>query len=569
MRKKSQTIKQLLCFMLVFVFAGQTLLATTPKKEAPDTQTIQANNKKLSSKTIAVGRVQKSKQGFQVRGMDVPSYHVMDIAYVLLADLRKVGANITWDSVTGKTVIYDLSLPVSQSPIFDLLKDHTMAYLGRDLVYINNQEVPAIYVGSQALIPAKWIPSLLEGDKSFPSKELGQVPVKEAEKTKEIAAAEEVALEEKIEEKTENRIEKIEDGDTTKTPEDRLWVLAEEETKETDGRQETQETQDMKPAVEIEADLEEQVPEEVIKEPTEEVIRENTMKGINIWFNGKDYIEHTYNYGALAPGEFPYYQDHRYNDKAHVKYVGFVITELNGVKNTNAELHKAWLKNATYYTIPKEIPADTISALFPDTRVKGIMRQASGGFAKGETVDVNQASSNRAYHLVGPGGKIISVPWNSVAIQSSPVTKEEASKEQIEQYINSKDFSSKTDYFVWTDIYRQRTYVFKGAKNNWTLIRNMLSSTGKDTHLTPVGRYTLNVRVPSFGSKQYRAKNAYGFIGTTYLYHSVLYDPTGSYLLNGWGKLGNKASSGCIRLSPEDSEWLYKTMPIGTGIYIN
>ncbi|ADZ84097.1 L,D-transpeptidase [Cellulosilyticum lentocellum] len=150
------------------------------------------------------------------------------------------------------------------------------------------------------------------------------------------------------------------------------------------------------------------------------------------------------------------------------------------------------------------------------------------------------------------------------------VTAAPASKVQIETYINTQNIASDTEYLVWTDLYRQTTYVLKGSKNEWLLVKRMICSTGKNLTPTPRGFFTLKNKVPSFGQeKGYSCKNAYGFIGSTYLYHSILYDKTGSYIISGKKELGQKASHGCIRLLPEDSLWLYTNMPKGTKVWIN
>ena len=64
-------------------------------------------------------------------------------------------------------------------------------------------------------------------------------------------------------------------------------------------------------------------------------------------------------------------------------------------------------------------------------------------------------------------------------------------------------------------------------------------------------------------------KYAFGFIGTTYLYHSIIYDKTGTYLLENKGVLGKKASDGCIRFSVEHAKWFYDNMISGTTVYIS
>ncbi len=363
-----------------------------------------------------------------------------------------------------------------------------MAYLARDTVYINYQEVPAIFAGGRALIPVKWIALLDPFQPHNPFKIIKN---------------------------------------------DVAWYEANN-------------------------------------------IQIPVITGINIWFDGENYIEEEYTFPQLQQGEDGFYTDHQHDEKPNYIYVGFMLKEIDGFANDHLDLHKAWLKNPTYYTIPKPKPAPQPAPpvkqgeLFPATIVQGTMNYAAGGFAKGEQVSVQRASQGKFYYLTGKKGGTVQVPWRSVKIKRTPVHTEQATKEQIEAHINQLNLSSHTPYLVWTDLHRQRTYILKGKQNNWSLIKNMLSSTGMDITPTPRGSYTLNTRVSAFGyGKGYLAKNAYAFIGTTYLYHSVLYDASGKYLLEGRGVLGTKASQGCIRFSPEDSKWFYQTMPRGTAVYIN
>ncbi|MGL4738786.1 MAG: L,D-transpeptidase [Cellulosilyticaceae bacterium] len=139
-----------------------------------------------------------------------------------------------------------------------------------------------------------------------------------------------------------------------------------------------------------------------------------------------------------------------------------------------------------------------------------------------------------------------------------------------EDTINSKNLSSSTPYLIWTNIDKQRTYIFEGSKNNWTLMKHFKCSTGRRGADTPKGQFKLTYKVPYFGvEKGYRCKNAFGFIGTTYLYHSVMFDKTGTYLLQGKGELGSRASAGCIRLSVPHSEWFYNNMVSGSTVIID
>lgn len=148
-----------------------------------------------------------------------------------------------------------------------------------------------------------------------------------------------------------------------------------------------------------------------------------------------------------------------------------------------------------------------------------------------------------------------------------PITFEEVIA--AEDFINSKNLSSPTQYLVWTNIAEQKTYIFTGSQNNWSLLKCFICSTGRDHTPTPTGTYALTYKVSSFGqSKGYCCKYAFGFIGTTYLYHSIIYDKTGTYLLEGHGVLGKKASQGCIRFSPENAKWFYDHLISKTTVYI-
>lgn len=140
----------------------------------------------------------------------------------------------------------------------------------------------------------------------------------------------------------------------------------------------------------------------------------------------------------------------------------------------------------------------------------------------------------------------------------------------VETTVNNKGLSSPTKYLIWTRIDEQRTYIFEGSKNNWKLIKCFICSTGRDYTPTPKGTFALTYKVPSFGqNKGYCCKYAFGFIGTSYLYHSIIYDKTGTYLLENKGVLGQKASQGCIRFTVEHAKWFYDNMISGSTVYIS
>ncbi|ONI39603.1 hypothetical protein AN639_05905, partial [Candidatus Epulonipiscium fishelsonii] len=210
---------------------------------------------------------------------------------------------------------------------------------------------------------------------------------------------------------------------------------------------------------------------------------------------------------------------------------------------------------------------EILKKLFPPSIVTGTMRYDYGGFKAGQQVEVKMAEKEKAYY-VGPNTTWI--PWDSISIPLNTLTQySQATTEQIEAFINSQGLRSNTSNLVWIDLYRQRTYVFKRVNGQWKLSRNMLCSSGKNITPTVRGTFKVTSYVDSFGwGKGYVCYDAIQFWGE-YLIHSILYDPTGTYLLEDRGILGQRASDGCVRLSPEDANWFFSNMRIGTTIWIN
>ncbi|MGP1587074.1 MAG: L,D-transpeptidase [Treponemataceae bacterium] len=133
-------------------------------------------------------------------------------------------------------------------------------------------------------------------------------------------------------------------------------------------------------------------------------------------------------------------------------------------------------------------------------------------------------------------------------------------------------FASDTDTTVIVSINSQRTYVYQ----NGELTRTFICSTGllDGDSDTPLGDYIINEsgqkRGTWFYSKTYGAGGKYwlGFIGGIYLFHSVPMDENQNIMQEEAAKLGETASHGCIRLSVDDSYWIYKNVPDKSDLHI-
>lgn len=134
------------------------------------------------------------------------------------------------------------------------------------------------------------------------------------------------------------------------------------------------------------------------------------------------------------------------------------------------------------------------------------------------------------------------------------------------KFVNDNDIQSPTDYLLTTDLKHRETYVFKKENDIWTQLFKWKSTIGAPRTPTISGTFSIIGRKPSFGTNRYTVKDATRF-AEGYYYHSVLYDPTGSYIID--GRLGQALSHGCIRLNPSNAKWIYETIPDGTTVMIH
>lgn len=133
--------------------------------------------------------------------------------------------------------------------------------------------------------------------------------------------------------------------------------------------------------------------------------------------------------------------------------------------------------------------------------------------------------------------------------------------------INSFDIASGTNYFILVNTSKQKTYVYKGSKNKWSLTKEFLCSTGINGSETPKGTFIVQNKGDWFYTDKYGqgAKYWVGFKGN-YLFHSLPFDKDKKKIVD--TTLGKPASHGCIRLKVEESKWIYDNVPIGSKVIV-
>lgn len=207
---------------------------------------------------------------------------------------------------------------------------------------------------------------------------------------------------------------------------------------------------------------------------------------------------------------------------------------------------------------------------FPPFIVKGKMNYATGPFKKGDEVEIWRSEKNSYVVIKDKNDKKYNVYGGAVTIPSETwVATPQVNTKDLEEYMNLKRMESATAYLLWTDLARQRTYVFKGSVGKWQLEKTMICSSGKNHSLTPRGLYKTLYQVPYFGEERgFMCKHGI-VIYRDYMYHSILFDKTGKYPKESVYQLGQRHSHGCIRLSEPDSQWLYENIPTHTTVWIN
>ena len=131
-------------------------------------------------------------------------------------------------------------------------------------------------------------------------------------------------------------------------------------------------------------------------------------------------------------------------------------------------------------------------------------------------------------------------------------------------------------YAIEVDVTNQIVTVYRAEDvSDSGVVRQMICSTGVN-ECTPVGDFTLNQRNSAERTKWYAIPTYDCYVQYVtrildgYLFHSLPYFEEDEATLDteAAALLGTPASHGCIRLRPEDAEWIAKNCPNGTPCHI-
>lgn len=123
-------------------------------------------------------------------------------------------------------------------------------------------------------------------------------------------------------------------------------------------------------------------------------------------------------------------------------------------------------------------------------------------------------------------------------------------------------------YWIDVDVTEQKVYIMKDN----TIIKEMIASTGKEGHETPLGEFEIQNRGTWFFNEKYGQGAKYWVSFKDwgiYLFHSVAMDQNQKVIPEEEAKLGTPASHGCIRLPIEDAKWIHDNIPEKTKVVIH
>ena len=133
----------------------------------------------------------------------------------------------------------------------------------------------------------------------------------------------------------------------------------------------------------------------------------------------------------------------------------------------------------------------------------------------------------------------------------------------------AQKYKSSKKYLICVSYKKHQVRIYKGKKNKWKRIKKFKCSMGRNG-ATPTGTFKITSRGLYFHPKGSSNRCWYwtGFIGSTYLFHSTIYNNNSSPTHEVDGRLGKNISHGCIRLKLGNAKWIYKNMPGGTKVVI-
>lgn len=139
-----------------------------------------------------------------------------------------------------------------------------------------------------------------------------------------------------------------------------------------------------------------------------------------------------------------------------------------------------------------------------------------------------------------------------------------ATVQENEEYVNSRDIESRTDYLIWISKKDFTVNLYIGENKAWEIVKSMPCTIGAPHTPTIEGEFEYIERIEKWYYPSYYCGPVMRF-HNGYAIHSTLIRNDGTPYDN---RVGMQLSLGCIRLRPEDINWLIETAPMYTKIIV-
>lgn len=126
-------------------------------------------------------------------------------------------------------------------------------------------------------------------------------------------------------------------------------------------------------------------------------------------------------------------------------------------------------------------------------------------------------------------------------------------REEAENFVNTRGTGSSTQYMAWVSLYQQHVYYFKGSKGNWKCINDWEVATGLAKSATATGNWKVK--------RKWKKRNSLSY--WTNFYSCVSF--------HSWGNpkcFGAPRSGGCVRMTKSQAKWVYDTLPMNTKVIV-
>lgn len=247
----------------------------------------------------------------------------------------------------------------------------------------------------------------------------------------------------------------------------------------------------------------------------------------------------------------------------------FSIVVLLGTKNVSAQnCADTDLNNILKQIVTSVVTAEVIKSgsLYenPDEKSKIV-----GMIDVSDKLEILEDKTTIWYRVYNPlSGDIGWLKNEYISIpDDEPSNKSTLNKKDIETFANMLQVQENADTLVWVDIDRQLVYILNKNQDLFELQKTIPCSTGKNESPTPRGFFAIQERGVWFYSERLKsgAKFWVRFHGS-YLFHSTPMNKSKEIIDY---TIGEKSSSGCVRLSLTDAEWFYNSIKDGTIVFIN